>query len=157
MTKSEASTGGATGPKPGLGLSGRITWLIATADELCGDAEERREPLLERGEAHGLERGTAERAYDLAVEERLPPAVGIAVVAAGLGVQPLESPRPDVASASSGEPDWVDAPPGRADAQLERRFRQTFRRIRSHLEGSVTPREAFMALARDPDLEAYDY
>lgn len=138
-------------------ISQRLTRLIETAEELCSDDEHRREPLLQRAEANGVGRGAAERAYDLAVEERLPPSYGIALVAAGVSVQPLDSPRPDVNAVEASEPEWVDRPPSRDQADVERRMRQTFRRVRSLLPEARTPRAAFTALADEPDVEAYDY
>jgi hypothetical protein len=138
-------------------LEDRLARLIETADDMCGGDEQRREPLVERAESRGVGRPLAERAYDLAVEERLPPAYGMAVAAAGVSVQPLDSPRPEVGAVESGEPDWVDEPPPPHDADVERRLRQTFRRVRSHLEETGTPRDAFAAFAREPDLESFDY
>jgi hypothetical protein len=135
----------------------RLARLVAMAGDVSGDDEQRREPLVERGEERGVSRGLAERAYDLAVEEHLPPAYGIAVVAAGVSVQPLDSPRPDVGATAGGEPDWVDPPPPAREADLERRLRQTFRRLRSHLEDAPTPRAALEGFAREPDLEPFDY
>jgi hypothetical protein len=139
------------------GLVERLGRMIETADELCGDGELRREPLVERAEAQGVDRGLAERAYDLAMEEKLPPAYGMAITAAGVSVQPLESPRPDVGETSSGEPSWVDKPPAPGEADLERRLRQTFRRLRSFVDDAPSPQAAFSAFAREPDLERYDY
>lgn len=139
------------------GLQDRLARLVESADELCGDGELRREPLLERAEALGVERAMAERAYDLGREEKLPPAYGIAVVAAGVSVQPLESARPDVGETTSGEPAWVDTPPEAGTADLERRLRQTFRRVRAFVDDAPTPGAAFSAFAREPDLETFDY
>lgn len=153
-------TTGDTGRVPDTdpaGLEERLSRLIETADAMCGDNEMRREPLVERAEARGVERPIAERAYDLALEERLPPAFGIAVTAAGVSVQPLDSPRPEVGTTASGEPDWVETPPPPGQADVERRLRQTFRRVRSHLEATPGPRDAFAGFAREPDLESFDY
>lgn len=138
-------------------LQARLERMLATADELCSDDEYRREPLVERGEDHGLGRGLAERAYDIALEEELPPAYGVAVAAAGVSVALLESPRPDVGATEAGEPEWMDRPPAPHDAELELRLRQTFRRLRSFLPDSQTPADAFSSLAREPDLEPFDY
>ncbi len=158
MTTHHGGAGSDPGPEVGPGgLGERLSRLLGMADAVCGDDEQRREPLVERGAAHGLSRPMAERAYDLAVEELVPPAYGIAVAAAGISVQPLESPEPDVGATSSGEPDWVDKPPPPDDADAERRLRQTLRRVRSHLADAPTPGEAFSALAREPDLETFDY
>jgi hypothetical protein len=141
----------------GGGLDERLSRLIETADELCGDGELRREPLVERAEAQGLDRGLAERVYDLAMETKLPPAYGMAITAAGVSVQPLDSPRPDVGETISGEPAWVDTPPEPGEADLERRLRQTFRRLRSFVDDAPSPHAAFTAFAREPDLESFDY
>lgn len=138
-------------------LRERLTRLIDSADELCGGDEQRREVLVERGESHGLRRPIAERAHDLAVEERLPPAYGVAVAAAGVSVQPLQQQGPDAEETNSGEPEWVDPPPPPDEAALERRLRQTFRRIRSFLAHAATPAEAFRAFADEPDIEPFDY
>jgi hypothetical protein len=164
MTDHEADPGPTPGNGEGQGSSGRggglddrLGRMIETADELCGDGELRREPLVERAEAQGVDRGLAERAYDLAMEERLPPAYGMAITAAGVSVQPLESPRPDVGEMNPGEPAWVDTPPAPGEADLERRLRQTFRRLRSFVDDAPSPHAAFTAFAREPDLESYDY
>lgn len=145
------------GTTPVPSVEGRLSRLIESADEICAGDEHRREPLVERGEAHGLSRATAERAYDIAVEEELPPALGIAVMAAGISVQPMDSPPPDVRATEPAQPEWVDRPPSDQDADYERRMRQTFRRVRSFLTDAPTPREAFAALAHEPDLETFDY
>jgi hypothetical protein len=138
-------------------LADRISELIESADELCRGEEHRREPLIERAERQGLSRATAERAYDLALEESIPPACGIAVTVTGISVQPLESPAADVQAVEASEPEWVDQPPPAREAEVERRLRQTFRRVRSFLADSDSPRSAFAALAKEPDLEPYDY
>jgi hypothetical protein len=164
MTDHTTNQGSIPGNEQGPGstsrdgnLAERLDRMIDTADQLCGDGELRREPLVERAEAQGVDRGLAERAYDLAMEEKLPPAYGMAITAAGVSVQPLESPRPDVGETSSGEPSWVDTPPAPDEADLERRLRQTFRRLRSFVDAAPSPQSAFSAFAREPDLERYDY
>jgi hypothetical protein len=135
----------------------RINRLLASANALCAGDEQRRDSLVARAEAHGVSRPLAERVYDLAQEEHLPPAYGIAVAAAGISVRPLEANRVDVAETESREPDWVDAPPPADAALVERRLRQTFRRMRSHLAEDRTPAEALSAFGGEPDLEAFDY
>jgi hypothetical protein len=139
------------------GLEWRLDRLIETAGALCSDDEHRREPLVERGEDRGLSRELAEQAYDIAQEEQIPPAYGVAVVAAGISVATLESPAADVGATEAGEPEWVDRPPEPRDAEVERRLRQTFRRLRSLLTAAASPNDAFAALAREPDLEPFDY
>jgi hypothetical protein len=138
-------------------VEARLDALLASVDVLCGDDEHRREPLLERAESHGLARSRAELVYDVAVQERVPPALALALVAAGLSVQPLRRERSPALSAKPGEPDWVDRPPEPKEAEREWRLRQTLRRLRSLLPASATPRETFTALGKEPDLEPYDY
>jgi len=145
------------GATPAPSVEDRLTRLVESADAICAGDEHRREPLVERGEAHGLSRATAERAYDVAVEESLPPAFGIAVAAAGISVQPMDSPPPDVRVSDPAEPEWVDRPPEGREADYERRMRQTFRRVRAFITDAPTPREAFAAMAHEPDLETFDY
>jgi len=112
---------------------------------------------VEQAEERGLDRPVGEQAYDLAREERLDPALALALLLESVSVRPLPGPRPDVEAAEPNEPEWVDAPPGPAEAKLELRLRQTFRRLRSHLESEPDLEHAIQALGRDPDLESYDY
>ena len=138
-------------------LEGRLARLIDDAERLGAGREQRREHLIERAEAQGLGRPEAEQAYDVASEVGLEPAYGIALVVEGISVQMLSGARPDVSAAEPAEPEWVDTPPSAADASRERRLRQTFRRLRSLLEREPDPEAAFRALAREPDLETFDY
>lgn len=135
----------------------RMGRLPSTVEALGGPEEHRRDSLVEAAEARGLDRPDAEQAYDIAREVGLDPAYGVAVVLEGLSVRPLSSPRPDVDTSEPAEPEWVDAPPDPGMAERERRLRQTFRRLRSHLGGGRGLAEALETFARDPDLEAYDY
>jgi hypothetical protein len=122
-----------------------------------GGEEHRREALMERAEDRGVDRATAEQAYDIALEESLEPAYGIAVVLEGLSVRLLDGPRPGVNATEPNEPEWVDRPPSADAAELERRLRQTFRRLRAKAEETGGPAEALRAFAAEPDLEPYDY
>lgn len=144
-------------PSPDDALETRIHRVVGTAEAMGGSEENRRDRLVERAEGRGLDRPTAEQAYDLAREERLEPAYGLALVVEGVSVRPLASPSPDVETAEPNEPEWVDAPPEPELAERERRLRQTFRRFRSHLEGQSGLAKAVAALGRDPDVEAYRY
>lgn len=143
-------------PEPGS-LEHRLARLIAEADSLGGGREHRREQLVERAEAQGLARPTAEQAYDVAREVGLEPAFGMALVLGGVSVRPLDVEEPDVSAAESSEPEWVDTPPDPEQAARERRLRQTFRRLRSFLDSEPGPREAFTSFAGEPDLEEFDY
>lgn len=139
------------------GLDARREALQQAAEELGGGREHRREKLMERAEDRGLDRAAAEQAYDIAVEESLEPAFGMALVLEGLSVRLLDGARPDVESTEPNEPEWVDTPPPADQAERERRLRQTFRRLRSHMEQSDSPGDALRAFAREPDLEPHDF
>ena len=134
----------------------RLARLIAEADDLGAGREHRREALVERAESRGVARSEAERAYDVALEVGLEPAYGLAVVSQGISVQSFGGGAAPEAS-ESVEPEWIDRPPSPEDAGQERRLRETFRRLRSFMESTATPREALTRFAGEPDLEAHDY
>ena len=138
-------------------VAARIRRLVDTAAALGGEDELRRDDLVERAEAKGLDRPTAEQAYDIAREVALKPAWGLAAVLEGISVRLLPGPRPDVGSSEPNEPEWLDAPPDPALAERERRLRQTFRRLRARFEESAGADAVVDALCDEPDLEAYDY
>lgn len=138
-------------------IEDRVRRLPATAEALGGPEEHRRDALMEAAEARGLDRPDAEQAYDIAREVGLDAAYGLAVMLEGVSVRPITSPRADVDTSEPTEPEWVDAPPDPDLAERERRLRQTFRRLRSHLDEGAGLAEALDMLAREPDLEAYDY
>jgi hypothetical protein len=148
-----------TGPATGESstLEQQIRRLPEVTSDLGGADELRRDALVARAEARGMARYDAEQAYDIAREESLQPAWGLAVVLEGISVQPLGSSRPDVDAAEPSEPEWVDAPPNPRQAERERRLRQTFRRLRSRFAEEADIRAAIDALCADPDLEAYRY
>jgi hypothetical protein len=135
----------------------RVDELLRSVEALGGAEEHRRERLVDEAEDRGVERPLAEQAYDIAREEHLDPAYGLALVLNGLSVRPLTSASPDVDASDATEPEWVDAPPKPALAERERRLRQTFRRLRSRLEESEDSRSAMLQFAREPDLEDHAY
>ncbi len=135
----------------------RVDEVLRIVESLGGADEHRREQLVDEAEERGIDRPVAEQAYDIAGEERLDPAYGLALVLAGLSIRPLSSPSPHVDATDATEPEWVDAPPGPELAERERRLRQTFRRLRSRLEECADERTALMELAREPDLEDHAY
>lgn len=138
-------------------LQERLLSLTAAAEDLGGGREHRREELVARAEERGIGRPGAEQAYDIASQEGVEPAYGMAVVLEGVSVQLLDGPRPDVGAAEPNEPEWVDEPPSPQQAERERRLRQTFRRLRSKLDEEDSIQAAFAAFAGEPDLEPYDY
>lgn len=131
--------------------------LLDTVEALGGADEQRREPLLERAEDRGLDRSVAEQAYDISREENLLPAYGLALALHRISVLPFDSSSARVDTSEPNEPEWVDTPPGPQQAERERRLRQTFRRLRSHLDGVQDPTLAVHAFAREPDLETHSY
>lgn len=131
--------------------------LLETVRGLGGADEQRRELLLEQAEERGLDRGVAEQAYDIAREEKLLPAYGLALAMHRVSVQPFDNSSTQVETSEPNEPEWVDAPPPPEQADREWRFRQTFRRLRSHLEQAGDPAEAVRAFGQEPDLQHHRY
>lgn len=138
-------------------LARRLDDLRKGIAEFGGGWENRRDELVERAEARGLDRPAAEEAYDIAREVGLDPAHGIALVTEGISVRPLRGPRPDTDASETGEPEWVDSPPNPERAERERRLRLTFRRLRSCLDDHETESAALDAFAAEPDLEPFDF
>lgn len=134
----------------------RLARLIAAAEQLGAGRENRREALVERAEERGVDRTDAERAYDVALEEGLEPALALALVGEGISVQ-IFGGSPPAEATESVEPEWIDRPPSAKEAGEERRLRETFRRLRSFLESEGDARRALDRFAREPDLEAHDY
>lgn len=137
-------------------LERRLARLITEAENMGSGREKRRETLIERAEARGVERADAERAYDVALEEGLSPIYALALVGQGISVRNFGGGTAAEATEAI-EPEWIDTPPSAKDAGLERRLRETFRRFRSFLDREGSPQEAVSAFAREPDLEPYDY
>lgn len=131
--------------------------FLDTVQAIGGADEERREPLLERAEDRGLDRALAEQVYDISREEKLLPAYGLALVLHRISVLPFDSASTRVDTSEPNEPEWVDAPPEPKQAELERRLRQTFRRLRSHLDDEDDPAAAVDAFAREPDVQEHRY
>lgn len=146
-------------PETGEGstLEDRSDALLRAVAGMGGGEEHRREALMERAESRGVDRATAEQAYDIACEESVEPAYALAVVLEGISVRRLDGPRPGVDASEASEPEWVDRPPSPDAAERERRLRQTFRRLRSKVEEAEDPADAFRAFVDEPDLEAFDY
>lgn len=135
----------------------RVDGLLETVEKLGGADEQRRELVLEQAEERGLDRAVGEQAYDIAREENLLPAYGLALALHEVSVQPFDASSTQVETSEPNEPEWVDAPPPPEQADRERRLRQTFRRLRSHLEQAADPAEAVRAFGQEPDLQRHRY
>jgi hypothetical protein len=139
------------------GLERSLARLIEDVRTLADGTEQRRDALIERAAARGVERAAAEQAYDVAQEEGLAPALALALVIEGIGVRSLRAASADVETSEAAEPEWIDEPPAPDQARRERRLRETFRRLRSHVDREPDARGALEAFAREPDLEVFDY
>jgi hypothetical protein len=132
--------------------------LIRDMASLTGAPHERRhEALMEWAETDlGLSREYAEQIYALAEEEDLEPVHAFQLVRSGIGVRELEEPEQDMDEAvQQAPPEWVaEDAVELANVILERRLRQSFRRLRSHLEESASPTEAITEFLREPDVGA---
>lgn len=135
----------------------KLDGLLETVRGLGGADEQRRELLTEQAEERGLDRGVAEQAYDIAREENLLPAYGLALAIHEVSVQPFDDSSTRVETSEPNEPEWVDTPPPPEEADREWRFRQTFRRLRSHLDQHADPAEAVRAFGREPDLQYHRF
>lgn len=107
----------------------------------------------------GLSRSFAEQVYDLSTEEALPPAYGLALVAAGIGVEELVPPESgDEGSIQQDPPDWVTQ--GGADPaaiRRERMLRASIRRLRAHLERDGSAERAVDGFLAEPDVGQVTY
>jgi hypothetical protein len=127
---------------------------------LTGDAakERRHEALMEWAEGElGLERSWAESVYALAEEVELEPVYALLLVRCGVGVRELHAPEqdPDEEAVQQAPPEWVGADTVELDdLALERRLRNTFRRMRAHLEQEGTPAAAVETFLAEPDIGA---
>lgn len=125
-----------------------------------GDGAERRHPqLMDWAAENGVSRELAEWAFELAKEEDLEPALGLAMVVSGVGVIELEPPTPisEEDTRTLTPPEWVGPatePP--AQVENERRMRNTFRRLRGEIARGDLVR-AFERLLDDPDVGPVEY
>ncbi len=100
-----------------------------------------------------------ERAYDIAQETGLEPALALEMVGCGVCVVELEEPLAVADEThSSNPPDWVTPPLEPNDVLiLERRLRLTFRRLRTLLEQVGDLQGALNEFGRQPDVGPYDF
>lgn len=116
-------------------------------------AERRRAELVESAEREaGVPPALSEDAYDIAVEEGLPPALALELIRAGVGVCEKVGEEPYAPAISDETPEWVTPPPPTAEAQREWRLRTTFRRLGTLLEECGDMEEAVRAFVAEPDV-----
>jgi hypothetical protein len=120
--------------------------------------EHRRSHLLEKSQKRsGASRHVLDRAYDLSQEEGLDPVLALELVGCGVAVVEFTPPEPSD-EAHSLAPEFVepmDEP--LSEILLERRMRQTFRRMRAALEQTEDLAGAIDHFAREPDVCPFDY
>lgn len=125
-----------------------------------GDGKERRHPeLMDWAAERGVSRELAERSVEIAKEENFDPALGLALVEAGVGVIELEPPTPisEEDTRALTPPEWIGPetePP--AVVVNERRMRNTFRRMRGELERADLV-QAFELFLDEPDVGPVRY
>jgi hypothetical protein len=107
----------------------------------------------------GMPLELAEQAHELAQQEGLAPAYGLALVASGIGVQELVPPESgDDESIQSAAPDWVlEGDVGRDAIVRERRLRSSFRRFRAHLDRATAVESATTEFLAEPDVGRITY
>jgi hypothetical protein len=120
--------------------------------------EHRRSHLLEKSaQRSGVSHHLLDRAYDLACEEGLDPALALELVGCGVAVIEL-APTEPLAEAHSLNPEFVaQVTEPLPDILRERRMRLTFRRMRSALEQTETLEEAIQRFGSEPDVGEFDY
>jgi hypothetical protein len=142
---------------------GAVEGLLADADHELDDEGigRRRIDLVREAVEMGMSDELAGMLHDVAVEERLDPALGLALVRSGLGVVvPAEGVdnAPDATTTDRYRPEWLE-PPVPPDALLrERTLRVSFRRLRGLLERHPGDAHgALRAFAQEPDAGPVGY
>lgn len=133
----------------GVSLHERVAAIVAAG------IHRRHEELVEDAVVRdGVDRDLAELTHELAHEEGLAPAYGLALVAAGIGVQELAAPvMGEDDSIQQAAPEWVlSADASSAEITRERRLRSSMRRLRHHLERESSPEAAVERLLAEPDI-----
>ena len=131
----------------------------AKAIEAAG-VHRRHEELLEIAVTEdGIPRPLAEQIHELAHEEGLAPAYGLALVASGIGVEELVEPESgDNESLQQSLPGWVEAADmSQASIARERHLRSSFRRLRAHLDRADSAEAGVRAFLDEPDVGPITY
>jgi hypothetical protein len=143
------------------------TWF-GTGDGLLGDGDQgdaaarahRRMDVVGEAVADGMSPQLAEMMYDVAVEERLDPALACELVCSGLGVAPPADGLDNAAEQPASDkyyPTWLLPANATDDVLRERMLRLSFRRLRALLENCDDPVDAFRAYAREPDVGIFGF
>lgn len=143
------------------------TWF-GTGDGLLGDDDDgdaavrarRRMDVVGEAEADGMSPELAEMMYDVAVEERLDPALACELVCSGMGVAPPAGGLDNAAEQPGSDkyyPTWLLPANPTDDVLRERMLRLSFRRLRALLEACADPADAFRAYAREPDVGIFGF
>jgi hypothetical protein len=142
------------------------TWF-GTGEGLLGDDDgdaaeraRRRMDVVAEAVADGMSPELAEMMYDVAVEERLDPALACELVCSGMGVAPPADGLDNAAEAPSSDkyyPTWLLPANATDDVLRERMLRLSFRRLRALLEACADPADAFRAYAREPDVGIFGF
>jgi hypothetical protein len=122
--------------------------------------QRRHEELMELAvNQDGLSRELAEQVHELAQQEGLAPAYGLALVASGIGVQELVPPESgDDESIQATAPEWVMSGDVSRDAIMrERHLRASFRRFRAQLERTTDAVAATTSFLDEPDVGRITY
>lgn len=142
------------------------TWF-GTGEGLLGDDDgdaaaraRRRMDVIGEAQADGMSPELAEMMYDVAVEERLDPALAYELVCSGLGVAPPAEGLDNAAEQPASDkyyPTWLLPANPTDDVLRERMLRLSFRRLRALLEASADSVDAFRAYAREPDVGVFGF
>lgn len=132
--------------------------LVEAAREIASakGAERRRHDLMERYELR-IPRPLASEAYDVAVEEDVDPALGLEVVARGLGVQELEPPELPEEARDLIPAEVLVGDENPARAARERRLRSTMRRLRMLSDRCENAEQVAIAFLDAPDVGPTEY
>jgi hypothetical protein len=146
-----------------------VACLLGRAESLDRQLphERRREELIERAIAEQrLPRAFAEQVFEIARDEGLEPAFAFELVRCGVGVQDLEEqvyhdsgqPSEDGMTMQTPPEELVaGAPTEPVAAVRELRLRSSFRRLRRHLESSLSAEDALLAFTAEADVGRLQY
>lgn len=142
------------------GLAGGASLMDrARAIEAAG-VHRRHEELLDIAvQEDGMPLPLAEQVHEVAHQEGLAPAYGLALVAAGIGVEELVPPESgDDESVQQDAPEWVlVGSESQAAIARERHLRASFRRFRAHVDRDASIEAAVTNFLAEPDVGPITY